>query len=99
MPDWFARSMKCMMAVISFNKPPGVFIWITIAGALGDLAIERALDIRLEEPGSTGTLKSTTNVFGCEAAWARGVTEANKRQENASASAETNKRRRIASFL
>src|SRR5437016_1999229 len=90
--------MMCMIAVMSFSRPPGVFIWITIAGAFEDFAIESALDIRLEDPGSTGTLKSTTIVFGCEAPWARGFTEAKKKQEKASASAETNSRRRDASF-
>jgi hypothetical protein len=48
------------MEVMSLRRPPGVFIWMTIAEAPVDLAVARAFVMRLDEPGSTGTSKSTT---------------------------------------
>jgi hypothetical protein len=81
-----------MIAVMSLRSPPGVFIWMTIAGALEDFAIVRAPAIKLKEPGSTGTLKSTTKTADAAGApWARGPTEAIRRHIKAKTSAERNK--------
>jgi hypothetical protein len=92
--------MVDMMAVMSLRRPPGVFIWMTIAGALEDFAIARAPAIRLKEPGSTGTLKSTTRTADCAGApWALGPTEPIRRHAKAKTNAERNNDLLEASFL
>ena len=46
------------MLSMSLRLPPGVFISITIAAALLFCAVETTRDMNVEEPGSTGKLKS-----------------------------------------
>lgn len=88
-----------MMVVMSVSSPPGVFISMTIAGEPEDLADARAFAIRFEEPGSTGTLKSTTTTVG----WpgrpsAAEATEASKRHQAARTNAACARNRPHASF-
>ena len=88
MPDWFACSIVVMMSVMSLIRPPGVFISMTMAVAPEDLAVARAFAIRLDDPGSTGTLKSTTRVLPWPGvALARRATDASRTTEKATASA------------
>ena len=93
MPDWFASWMMVITPVMSLRRPPGVFIWMTIAGAPEDLAEASASAMSAEEPGSTGALKSTTMVGGTAAACARDSVEASMRQQKATAN--TMKRARL----
>ncbi len=50
--------MEAVMEVMSLRNPPGVFISMTMAAALLLCAVATTRDMNVDEPGSTGRLKS-----------------------------------------